>query len=56
MSVCVVLRRFVLGWSLTMTPSHLYILQYQTEDATTRSCIIMLQIWTISDRRAAAES
>lgn len=39
-----------------MTPSQLHILQYQTVDATTRGCIIMLQICTISDRRPAAES
>lgn len=39
-----------------MTPSQLYILQYQTVDATTRGCVSMLQICTISDRRAAAES
>lgn len=39
-----------------MTPSQLHILQYQTVDATTRGCIIMLQICTISDRRAAAEN
>lgn len=39
-----------------MTPSQLYILQYQTVDTTTTGCIIMLQICTISDRRVAVES